>query len=247
MAKKQKLRPPISHANLRQGYEMAVANGLRSCELATEIAQNYPDKALALAQVGQEEIGKSLTLLAAFALSQNDPQAWTWFWSGWYAHNLKAYRAFLYELLSPTRLELVHPDGTRYSGFPLRKTIPQEKEAGLYVDFDEAISSFIAPSNNVNLEDATSRTFTLMYLSLTADAVRRTLTTSTDLFRISVFGEIAFRICSEDIFQEGMPSIMESFGARSPEHKKLVDELSAEFRDVTTFLTDIVSSAKAKG
>ena len=59
----QKLRAPISHANLRQGYEMAVANGLRICELALEIGAKFPDKALALAQVGQKRLGsRSLCL-----------------------------------------------------------------------------------------------------------------------------------------------------------------------------------------
>ena len=103
----------IEPANLAEGYNLAVENGLRLFASALDLNETFPDKALALAQVGQEEIGKSLTILAAFALRKDSP-AWEGFWYGWHSHNLKAHRAFLYELLNPLRIELTFADGTRY-------------------------------------------------------------------------------------------------------------------------------------
>jgi AbiV family abortive infection protein len=239
----RRLRPPIAHATLAHGYELAVANGLRLFEAAMDLADTFPDKSLALAQIGQEEVGKSLSLLAAFALRQ-DARSWTWFWSGWYSHNLKAHRAFLYELLNPTRIELVSKGTVFYSGHPLRQTMPQEKESGLYVDFDETTSSFVTPSLTVTRVEAASRCSTLLYLGLTADAICRTLTASNSAFRLAAFGEVAFRICSENIYQQDMPNILLSFEKRSAEHKLIVDNLAEAFASVTAFLSETVSRPK---
>jgi hypothetical protein len=184
-----------------------------------------------------------LSLLAAFALPQ-DSKAWEWFWSGWYSHNLKAHRAYLYELSNPTRIELVAKDRVLYSGQPLRQTMPQEKESGLYVDFDETTSTFVAPSLGVTLVEAVSRSSTLLYLGLTSDAIRRTLMASNSSFRLAAFGEIAFRICSENIYQQDMPSILTNFANRSAEHKLIVDDLREAFAFASKFLSDVVSRPK---
>jgi AbiV family abortive infection protein len=222
---------------------MAVDNGLRLLQAAMDLTTSFPDKSLALAQIGQEEVGKSLSLLAAFVLPQ-DSISWAWFWSGWRSHNLKAHRAFLYELLNPTRIELIAKDKSRYSGHPLRETMPREKESGLYVEFDETTSAFVAPSLGVTLVEAVSRCSTLQYLGLTSDAVRRALMDSNSSFRLAAFGEIAFRICSETIYQQDMPNILMNFEKRSAEHKHMIEDLNEAFTSVTKFLSDLVTQPK---
>jgi AbiV family abortive infection protein len=239
----RKLRTPIPHASLAQGYGMAVDNGLRLLQAAMDLTESFPDKSLAVAQVGQEEVGKSSSLLAAFALPQ-DSISWAWFWSGWRSHNLKAHRAFLYELLNPTRIELIARDKSRYSGQPLRATIPREKESGLYVEFDETTAAFVAPSLGVTLVEAVSRCSTLLYLGLTSDAVRRALMDSNSSFRLAAFGEIAFRICSENIYQQDVPNILMNFEKRSAEHKRMIEDLNEAFTSVTKFLSDLVTRPK---
>ena len=83
MVQRSRQQPvPISPRSLAEGYALAIDNALRFFDAACELLRKFPDKALALAQLGQEELGKSLTLLAAFALPQ-DPVAWAWFWEGW--------------------------------------------------------------------------------------------------------------------------------------------------------------------
>lgn len=239
MAKRSR-QPPlcIPSSSLTGGYSLTIDNALRFFGAACDLLREFPDKALALAQLGQEEVGKSLTLLAAFALPQ-DPAAWAWFWKGWREHRLKAHRAFLYELLNPLRIELSSPDGSRFAGEPLHDSMPREKELGLYVDYDEHSGSFLAPESSIAPFEAFARLSTLMYLGATADATRRALTHSDVPFRLTAFGEIAFRICSEKLYQQDMPDVLEQFGSRSSQHRVLVDDLRTAYAGAADFLRNL--------
>ncbi len=221
----------IPAEKLVEGYEYAVENGSRLFNAALLLLDKYPDKALALAQLGQEEIGKSLTILAAFHLPEI-PTAWTWFWKGWKSHTLKAHRAYLYEIIYPLRIEMKAPDGTKYAGHPLRTPISKEKESGLYVNFDVASSCFVNPISDVSNFDALARISTLLYLSTTADAVRRVLLHTDIPFRTKEFGAVAFKICSEEVYQQDMPQILEQFGASSVRHAKILHDLNMALRSV---------------
>jgi hypothetical protein len=98
-------RQVLSFAQLRDGYVQTIENAIRFFGASTDLIRTFPDKALALGQLGQEEVGRSLTLLAAFSLP-TEGHAWRWFWRGWNNHQLKAHRAYLYECVSPLRVEL---------------------------------------------------------------------------------------------------------------------------------------------
>lgn len=235
--------PVISNDQLKLGYEGAIDNALRFFGAATNLCYEYPDKALALAQLGQEEVGKSLSLLAAFYLPSNIA-AWQWFWKDWTAHQIKAHRAFIYELISPMRLEIQSSSGTRYSGLPLRAKIHQEKESGLYVDFDIQNMRFLCPTDTVSSFEALARTSTLFYLGATADAVRRTLFNTEENFRLSAFSEIAYRICSEEIYQQDMPKILDEFSARSGQHANLISDLKVALEANKNFFTETIAKNK---
>lgn len=173
MAKHTKNKSQVlSFVQLKDGYIKTIENAVRFFGASTGLIQAFPDKALALAQLGQEEVGRSLTLLAAFHLPTG-AHPWEWFWKGWNNHQLKAHRAYMYEIISPLRLEIVTPDRVLFAGQPLRPKISQEKESGLYVDFDHASACFLSPSEQVSKFEAMARTTTLAYLCSTADAVRR--------------------------------------------------------------------------
>ena len=214
----------LSFAQVREGYVQTIENAIRFFGASTDLIKAFPDKALALGQLGQEEVGRSLTLLAAFTLPA-DADAWGWFWKGWTNHQLKAHRAYLYEIISPLRLEITAPDGRHFGGEPLRPKISEEKEAGLYVDFDHASGRFLSPCQQVSDFEAAARTTTLAYLCATADGVRRALLASDDLFRLSAFGELAFRICSQHIYQQDMPQLIDEFRGRTPRHEALIADL----------------------
>jgi hypothetical protein len=56
----------LSIAQLLTGHEKALANALRLLGAGSSILHEYPEIAIGLFQIGQEEIGKSFSLLAAF-------------------------------------------------------------------------------------------------------------------------------------------------------------------------------------
>lgn len=188
------------------------------------IAEDYPDKALSIAQLGQEELGKSLTLLAAAALPE-DQEIWGWFWDGWRNHKLKAHRAYLYEIINPLRIEVPKPDGSIYAGEPLRHPIHKEKESGLYVDFDLKKNVFIDPGKEIDVFTAMCRISTLLYLCSTADAIRRAISFDNHDFRMEEMGRVALTICTENVYQQDWPSIKEAIRNKSKQHKNLIDDL----------------------
>lgn len=214
----------ITLDQLKIGYNLTIDNAIRCLGASQSLVLEYPDKALSLAQLGQEELGKSLTLLAGAALPE-DEEAWSWFWDGWRNHKLKAHRAYLYEIINPLRIEVPKPDGTIYAGEPLRQPISQEKESGLYVDFDLKRNVFIGPSKEIDQFTAFCRISTLLYLSSTADAIRRAVFSDNDSFRIVEIGNIALTICTEEVFQQDWPLIKEKIRNKSEHHKNLLNDL----------------------
>lgn len=242
---KRQLGPVLTLEVLCTGYDMVIDNANELLNAATTLMQECPPAALAIAELGQEEVGKSLSLLAAMALPK-DPVAWDWFWRGWRSHRLKAHRAFLYELVSTRRIELHGPDGVVLSGQSLRGSLPGEKEAGIYVDFDDATQSFVAPSDAVNSVEVGHRIFTLLYLTLTARGLYRALRRDGGVGRCGLFAEIAFRICSEDLYQQDMPAVFTEFSGRSPVHAALMRTLENELQMAREELQDLIIRRKER-
>jgi AbiV family abortive infection protein len=196
---------------------------------ATFCLKEAPSKALALGQLGQEEIGKSFHLLAAFQLPKS-PADWRQFWSDWRNHNRKAAAAYFYEWLNPARIEVVRPDGVRLDGMPLREPIATEKEVGFYVDYHAAEGRFQGPSERASGWESFSRITTLLTLAYTAVGVHDTLIDGEPEFRFPEFSEIPARILSEFTPQEDIPQIYEAFARRSPRHRALIDDLTVHFK-----------------
>lgn len=226
---KQK-NPIILIGELIEGFSFAVDNAFELFSAAMELQKNHPATSLALAQVGQEEIGKSLTILASAALPA-ETEYWSWFWADWKNHQLKAHRAYLYELISPLRIEFRANGELQYAGEPLRNPINREKEVGLYVDYDLNSRKFKTPSQAVTGVESIKRTSTLMYLWATADAVKRTLCCTDVEFRFVEFGCLAYRFCTEEIYQQQVPEIYRAFSNFSDRHSTLIEDLQRAFRD----------------
>jgi AbiV family abortive infection protein len=218
MRRKRELHrvPPETAA---RGFHLAVQNGQNLFSASKVLLDANSPIALGLAQLGQEEIGKSMLLLAVVGLDDVD-EAWKWFWGEWRDHRIKAHRAYLYEIIYPQRIELRGEKKRVLDGGPLRANIAHEKEAAFYVDYDPKQQIFIAPTTAVAADEPWSRMLTLAYLGLTAGAVHDALLENPEeiQFRFSSFSEIAFRLCTEKIFQQDMPAIVAEFGARSDRH-----------------------------
>jgi len=225
---KKRVLPQLPPETSAQGYSLAVQNALALLDAASSLRSEVPSVSLGIAQLGQEELGKSLSLLASVGLTRND-EAWKWFWDSWRNHTVKAHRAYLYELIDPLRIEFRGSDGRNYDGGPLRPSIEQEKEASFYVDYDHQAGSFVAPLAAVASEEATSRVLTLGYLGATASAIHDTLMETQSAFRLGAFSEVAFRICTEPLMQEDMPALLDNFGSRSDRHRELLISMKARF------------------
>lgn len=232
----KKVRKPyrITPDALRKGFELSVSNGFSLSMSAMTLIGKFQQIALGLAQLGQEEIGKSLSMLAALYLSDSD-ESWQWFWSAWRDHKVKAHRAFLYELFSPWRIELRTPEGERLAGLSRRLSMPLEKEAAFYVNFDETTKSFVAPEDCVLREEAMNRLMSVCYLSQKAFGIYQGLEANDSEFRYAAIAEIAFRICTEDLYQQDMPAVFEEFRCRSERHDALIRALAKEFIEEKEF------------
>src|SRR5579862_7740796 len=214
----------LTKEQLRDGFLKTTNNAHRLLSASLSLVAETPELSLGLAEVGQEELGKSLSLLASFIL----PTAtfgWEWLWRGWKDHRLKGHRAFLYELVSPVRIEMHGANGLRMSGIPSRDQIQHEKEFSFYVNFQPESGKFVSPRTEVELREAANRVMTLFYLSVTASAIEKALEEADSAFRYDAFSEIAIRICSENLHQQDMPSIYAEFESRSPKHQLLMEAL----------------------
>ncbi len=224
---------------LSDGYSKTISTAFRLLEGSMDLAKDYPEIALGLAEIGQEELGKSLSLLAAFHLPQK-PEDWKWLWSGWTNHQLKCHRAFLYELIHPRRIELHNSDGMLTAGGPLREKIQHEKESSFYVNFDSG--RFISPQDSIKLLETANRVFTLLNLAVTAFYLENALRAKDESFRLQAFAEIAFRICSEELYQQDVPAILAEFESRSTQHASLVTDLREQLAAGDQYLKSIRST-----
>lgn len=240
--KKNQHQTQISKDVLRKGYEKSISNGLSLIMSAITLLNDFPHIALGLSQLGQEEIGKSLSILAAFQLKNGE---WQLFWDAWLDHKKKSHRAFLYELISPHRIEMRSKTGKRYAGLTKRGTMPQEKEAAFYVDYDVLQHTFLLPEENVGTDEMINRTLTASYLAQKALFIYTALEKSDSDFRYEVFSEIALRICTENLYQRDMPGIFEEFRLRSERHNMLIKDMAHEIGEEENFWKEIIKNPRS--
>ena len=240
--KKKQRHTQIPKASLRKGYEKAVSNGFSLVMSAMTLLNDFPHVAIGLSQLGQEEIGKSLSILAAFQLKKDE---WQWFWSAWLDHEMKSHRAFLYELISPYRLVLHSQTGERLAGLSKRHSMPQEKEAAFYVGYDEPQQTFILPEEDIGHDEILNRTMTTSYLAQKAFSIYSALEISDVEFRYEAFSEIAFRVCTENLYQHDMPGILEEFRSRSERHAAIIEDMAKEILGEKQFWQNMIAKPES--
>jgi AbiV family abortive infection protein len=218
--------PSLDFEQLYSGHSKSLENAMHLLDAALTIWDNHPAVALGLSELGQEELGKSLSFLSAFYFLEHEAD-WAWFWKAWRNHQIKAHRAFLYELFSPLGM-IIEPDGpSRMEGASARPQISQEKEAAFYVDYSHAERAFISPQDCIKPIEIANRIGTLLCLSITASGLKNALDEGSKEKNYLIFAELAIRVCSGDIFQQDMPNIMREFSSRSPYHAALINNIEA--------------------
>ena len=235
---------PITRSELLHGYHKSVENAFELLQAAITLIESHPSIALGLAEIGQEELGKSLTCLAAIALPQDAP-SFRWFWKAWKDHRVKAYRAHLYELISPTRFEFIDPDGCNHLKISERAHIPLEKEASFYVNYDLNGGSFLSPKDSVLGLEPYNRIIVLLSLAYTAFYVAAALEEGDSDFRQETFAHIALLICSSNIYQQDMPEVFRQLAMRSAQHASLVTAMELHISRAIKCLADTFSTPES--
>lgn len=235
--RRQKARRPhlaLTFDQLYEGHDKTVRNAERLFEAGTGIFKDYPDIALGLYELGQEEIGKSFSFLAAFAYGPTDP-GWQDFWETWRDHRTKAYRAFFYEWFSPTRLTV----SEELDGFPRKPSIEREKEASFYVDYLRTTGRFVSPAEQTDALETANRSALLISHVVTASYIKIALDQGDQRWNYTTFGALPAFILSRCPRQEAMPMILDRFAARSDRHRLLVDNVGGSLRNGAAWLRDL--------
>ena len=127
------------------------------------------------------------------------------------------------------------------AGQSRRSSMPAEKEASFYVNFDPTTNCFVQPDDDVETDEVLNRVMSAAYLAQKAYAVHQALDADDSEFRYAAISEVAFRITTEQLFQQDMPAILEEFRSRSPRHAALVQALEVAFAEEADFWKQIIS------
>jgi AbiV family abortive infection protein len=191
--------------------------------LKTSVSVSGTDEkhiALALAELALEEIGKSFTCLAYYAVADSVTD-WTAFWKDWKDHKVKAHRAFLYEFISTVRVEL--KDKPDY--FPSKRvTIPLEKEVSFYVDFDKTKREIIIPKAVIDNTEIFSRITSLFGVLNAAMLIRDLLKTKKEDYKKAV-SEYAFMVMTTGITQKEAEEFLMNSEDGTKEHNNAFNDI----------------------
>jgi len=229
-----------------QAYEktMISAEGLFNAGM-TLFKINH-NSALGQFELGQEEVGKSFSILSAFGYGSNQ-DVWKMFWKDWRDHKVKVARSFFYEWFSPWRITVLNDNGVPIDGHCREgffNGIPKEKESAFYVNYDELTGSFKAPGDSIESIDSANRGSSLLSHYTTAMLTKSALDEGDKEWNYKVFSEIPSRIMSVFTPQEDMPTIIGEFQSRSPKHKILVNSIIEHYCAGAEFMKTIKANVK---
>lgn len=206
-----------------EGYACALDTAERLLTAGYTLLETTPDIALGLFELGQEEIGKSFSFLAAFNYT-NTPLPWAQFWKDYRSHKIKAHRAFFYEWISPLRI-VSKGNGLTLQGNSLRGTIQEEKEAALYSNYESLSGRFSRPVDMINTHETANRAFTLLYLAITARLTKEALDIGNKEDNYKLFSDIPLRLLTQFTLQQDMTALFSDFAQRSETHKSIIERI----------------------
>lgn len=216
--------------SLRTGYGKTVQHAISLAAASGDVAESRTGTRLALAELAQEEVGKSFSLLAAMAIPEASVAVWKRFWNEFRNHDVKCARAFFYEWFEPTRISIVMKDGSTPDGVSRFKQLSRERTYGFYVDYDTSTGQFVAPGDRVRPDDLFNRIAAVVSLAEKASALHTILTDQDVEFSLREWGKLAHRLCTEFTYQQDMPGVLDTFAAQSPRHRELRDRVDYGLR-----------------
>jgi AbiV family abortive infection protein len=234
----------LTRQQILDGLDLTLQNARELQEAALASFQAARAASLALAQIGQEELGKGMLLL--MALTFDEKADWREFWRRWNSHDLKANAASLFEWLDPLHITLKDPEGREFDGIGARGTYSAEKEAGLYVDFDEELNGFVQPAWKVPVVEAMGRILTLGALALTATALRRTIEGADKDFRADLASRHMRLLWNGFRSQEDMSAELDRLADMSERHAAFVRDLKQAFEANRVLLRGVAPKTAEK-
>jgi AbiV family abortive infection protein len=216
----------MTFQQLYDGYSKSLNNAERLLSAGLKLFGEYSEIALGLFELGQEELGKSFTFLAAFIFSDTLVVE-EFLFKDWKNHRVKVHRAFLYELISLLRVVIENDKGNILSGGSVREKLHYEKEASFYVNYDGKQKKFISPQEDIQSVEVGNRGGTLLCLLNTALCVKKVLDDGErKKTNYKLFSDLAQSLLCLEIYQQDMPAVFESFAKQSPKHARIVDNLA---------------------
>lgn len=228
--------PILTFRSAYDGYVCAIDTAERLYIAGHTLIRTTPDIALGLFELGQEEIGKSFSFLAAFGYDDH-PSRWTRFWKDYRSHAIKVYRAFFYEWISPLRITSTGKGGL-LEGQALRGSIQEEKEVSLYSNYESRTAGFVRPIDTIKELEPWNRGFTLLYLTITARLTKDALDVGDRETNYRLFSEIPYRILTDFTLQQDMATVFSQFAQKSELHKSIIGRIEDIPRKAKLFFGD---------
>ena len=181
--------------------------------------------ALGIAEIAQEELGKSFNCLALYSATDLEID-WKFFWKEWKNHHVKTHRAYFYEFFRTFRIEIKNKEAY----FPTkRKSIPIEKEISFYVDFDHQNRKIIQPELEVDHDELGTRLTAIIGPLDTALKIKDLLTDKDYMYK-SAFSDYARYTIDNEIYQQDVLDLLPKFKKGVENYDKAVDDIIELFK-----------------
>ncbi len=236
---KKDIIKPLTFNELHQAYEKCICTGMRLFGGGVTLQYEYPEIAIGIFEIGQEEIGKSFSVLAAFKYGKSKLH-WAEFWKSWRDHNKKVARSFFYEWISPKRLLVGKNIEQSLDGKSRKGNVPKEKESAFYIHYDKDNNIFKSPEEMIDLEEVFNRASSMMSHLVTALSIKLTLDEGDKEWNYNMFCEIPHRIMSTYTRQEDMIAILNEFSSRSNKHDILINRLKEQLVEQHRWIGNMV-------
>lgn len=204
----------------------SIDNAYYLYETASETALHLKNKkypSLGLAELALEELGKSYSCLAMYSKADatND---WSEFWKEWREHDLKAHRAFFYELFCLTRIEIEF--GDKELKFPtIRQSFSKEKEVAFYVDIDKSNRKIHKPEIDISDEECLRRVTSLIGLFSAAFYIKDWLTESDSEDFRNAISDYAYITLTTEMYQQDVLCTLDKMKGDNAEYNKGLDKI----------------------
>lgn len=93
-------------------------------------------------------------------------------------------------------------------------------------------------------DEVINRVFTLLYLAMAASDIGAILTQKNEEQRLLSFSRIAFLICTEEIYQQDMPQIVNRFASENEDNAEIVAGIRSASKKRSEWFSTMVQTVR---